>query len=211
MTKKTYSPQPETTRRRRRKPEAAESEILSAAENFLRDHPFREMTVDNVMARTGLSRPSFYEYFRDRSDLIVKLVDRVYERDRALSAKWFDDSDSVEGIRHTVRELVQAYVSHGHLLRALSDATQVYENVEARYREGFNRSIGDIARRIGEFSASGAISLEGLDPKEIATALLWTNERYLIEKFGRESKADPKVVTDTLVAIWLRVLHGIPR
>ena len=35
----------------------------------LKDHPFREMSVDNVMAGTGLSRPSFYEYFHDRHDL----------------------------------------------------------------------------------------------------------------------------------------------
>ncbi len=52
------------------------------------------------------------------------------------------------------------------------------------------------------------MSLEGLDPKEIATALLWMNERYLIERLGRNPQADPKVVIDTLVAIWLRVLHG---
>ena len=48
----------------RRAPEAAESEILSAAENFLREFPVRDLTVDNLMARTGLSRASFYGYFR---------------------------------------------------------------------------------------------------------------------------------------------------
>lgn len=211
MTKKNYSQRTETIRRRRRKPEAAESEILDAAENFLREHPFREMTVDNVMACTGLSRPSFYEYFHDRSHLIVKLVERLNERDRAVSARWFSDPDPVEGLRHSVSDLVQAYGSHGHLLRALSDATHVYEDVEARYRERFEVTIGDTARRMGEFMAKGKMSLDGLDPEEVASALLWMNERYLIEKFGRDSKADPKVVTDTLVAIWLRVLHGIPR
>src|SRR5262249_19643992 len=45
--------------RRRRRPEDAQSEILDAAEVFLRDHSFHAMTVDDLMARTGLSRPSF--------------------------------------------------------------------------------------------------------------------------------------------------------
>ena len=90
------------------------------------------MTVDDVMARTGLSRPSFYEYFRDRSHLIVKLVERLNERDRAVSARWFSDPDPVEGLQHSVSELVQSYAHHGHLLRALSDATHVYEEVEAQ-------------------------------------------------------------------------------
>jgi AcrR family transcriptional regulator len=169
------------------------------------------MTVDDIMARTGLSRPSFYEYFRDRSHLIVKLVERLNERDRAVSARWFTDPDPVEGLRHTTRDLVQAYVSHGHLLRALSDATHVYENVEASYRERFDLTIRDTARRISEFMASGAIPLEGVDPHEIASALLWMNERFMIEKFGREPHADPKVVTETLITIWSRVFFGSTR
>jgi len=169
------------------------------------------MTVDDVMARTGLSRPSFYEYFRDRSHLIVKLVERLNLRDRAASARWFTDPDPIEGLRHSVRELVQSYITHGHLLRALSDATHVYENVEESYRERFNITIKDTARRMGEFIASGAMSLDGADPHEIASALLWMNERYMIEKFGREPHADPKVVIDTLIAIWTRVLHGTAR
>lgn len=208
MTKKTNSLPADKTRRRRRKPEAAETEILDAAEDFLKEFPFRDMTIDNVMARTGLSRPSFYEYFRDRSHLIVKLVERLHERDRALSARWFNERDPVESLRNTTRELVSAYVSHGPLLRALSDASYADAEVEARYRENFAHTIEETGRQISEFVSRGAMSLEGLDPKEIATALLWMNERYLIERLGRNPQADPKVVIDTLVAIWLRVLHG---
>jgi len=49
----------EPARRRRRTPEAAEREIIDAAEAFLREQPFRELTVDEVMRRTDPSRPSF--------------------------------------------------------------------------------------------------------------------------------------------------------
>ncbi len=35
------------------------------------------------------------------------------------------------------------------------------------------------------------------------------NERYLIENLGRQPQADPKVVADTLLAVWLRALYGI--
>ena len=51
-------------RRRRRTPEVAEAEIVAAAESLLRERSFRELTVDEVMRRTDLSRPSFYVYFR---------------------------------------------------------------------------------------------------------------------------------------------------
>ena len=43
-------------KRIRRKPEQAEREILDTAEEFLRDHDFRELTIDEVMAATGMVR-----------------------------------------------------------------------------------------------------------------------------------------------------------
>src|SRR5215217_1924797 len=64
-------------RRRRRSPEVAEQEIITAAEELLRERPFRELTVDEVMRRTDLSRPSFYVYFRDRHHLVLRVVEHI--------------------------------------------------------------------------------------------------------------------------------------
>ena len=64
-------------RARRRSPESAEREILDAAESFLAERPFRDLSVDEVMARTTMSRPSFYVYFRDRHHLLVRLVEGI--------------------------------------------------------------------------------------------------------------------------------------
>src|SRR5258707_6069433 len=75
-------------RRRRRRPEDAQSEILAAAEAFLRVHPFNAMTVDDLMARTGLSRPSFYEYFNDRHDLVIKLVEKLGSKTFPVTDEW---------------------------------------------------------------------------------------------------------------------------
>src|SRR4051794_20856310 len=77
-----------TPRRRRRSPESAEREILAAAESFLRERPFHEMTVDEVMGRTTLSRPSFYVYFPDRNHLVIRLVDEVGAEVFAMAERW---------------------------------------------------------------------------------------------------------------------------
>src|SRR5688500_3787978 len=65
---------PAPPRRRRRRPEEAEREILDAAEALLRARPAHEATVMAVRERTTLSRKSFYVYFRDRHELIARLV-----------------------------------------------------------------------------------------------------------------------------------------
>src|SRR4051795_10518584 len=80
------------SKRRRRSPESAEREILAAAESFLRERPFHEMTVDEVMGRTTLSRPSFYVYFPDRNHLVIRLVDEVGAEVFAMAERWLTGS-----------------------------------------------------------------------------------------------------------------------
>ena len=211
LTKKTNSAQTEKPRRRRRRPEAAESEILNAAENFLKEFPFRDLTIDDVMSRTGLSRPSFYEYFRDRNHLVIKLTERLGARNLALSEPWFLGSEPIEDLRRTMHEAAEFYVTQGHLLRALSDAAASDRQVEATYRKTTETLIDGVAQRIRADEARGQIALNGIDPQDIASALILMNEGYLIEKLGRQPQADPKSVADTLLAIWLRVLYGVSR
>jgi len=167
------------------------------------------MTIDGVMSRTGLSRPSFYEYFRDRNHLVVKLTERLGARNRAIGEPWLLGQDSVEDLRRAMRDLAQFYVTEGHLLRALSDAATGDRQVETSYRRMTETIIDGVAQRIRADVARGRIALNGIDPHNIASALILMNEGYLIEKLGRQPQADPAVVADTLLTIWLRVLYGV--
>src|SRR3954471_9922536 len=88
-------------RRRRRTPEVAEREIMDAAEELLRERPFRELTVDEVMRRTELSRPSFYVYFRDRHHLVLRIVERLTAESSAMADIWLqaDGASGADTIR----------------------------------------------------------------------------------------------------------------
>jgi TetR/AcrR family transcriptional regulator, ethionamide resistance regulator len=206
LSRKTNSLSPDKGRRRRRKPEAAESEILNAAERFLREQPLREMTVDDIMSRTGLSRPSFYEYFRDRNQLIIKLAERLSAQNAAVADRWIKSEHPAEDLRPVTEEIVQLAVPHGHLLRALADAAISDRQVEATYRQELQAAIDKTAQQIRSCVARGLIDLGGLDVKHLTTALIHMNQAYIIETMGRRPQADPKVVADTLIAIWSRVL-----
>ena len=210
MSKKPNSPQGKE-RRRRRKPEAAESEILNAAEQFLRESPLRDMTVDDIMSRTGLSRPSFYEYFRDRNQLIIKLAERVGRQNAAIVEKWLTSKNPVEDLRPVTNETVELAVSQGHLLRALTDAANGDSQVETTYRQEMQAAINKTAQRIRDDAVSGVVKLDGIDAQHLATALILMNSAYIIETLGRRPQADPKVVAETLIAIWTRVLYGNSR
>ena len=194
-------------RRRRRSPEVAEGEIIAAAEAFLRERPFRELTVDEVMRRTDLSRPSFYVYFRDRHHLVLRVVEHLGSELFTMSDRWLRGTgEGPELARQALDGIVAVYVEHGPVMRALADAAADDPGVEQAYSNLVESFIGATARHIDNEIAEGRILK--LDAHETATALVWMMERYLNLSLGREPLTPAESVADTLATIWTRVLYG---
>jgi len=194
-------------RRRRRTPEVAEREIISAAESFLRERPFRELTVDEVMRRTDLSRPSFYVYFRDRHHLVLRVVEHLGAELFTMSDRWLKGTgEGPELARAALDGIVAVYVEHGPVMRALADAAVDDPGVEKAYTALVQSFIDATARHIEEEVAAGRVLK--LSAHQTATALVWMMERYLTLSLGREPFTEARSVADTLATIWNRVLYG---
>jgi AcrR family transcriptional regulator len=113
--------------RLRRRPAEAEREILAAAEALLREGtPVSRLVPARVMARTGLGRSSFYVYFRDAPDLLRRLLERIEGELFAAAQTWLrGGGDVLADARRAVADVVEVYVRHGPVLRAVHDATRV--------------------------------------------------------------------------------------
>jgi TetR/AcrR family transcriptional regulator, ethionamide resistance regulator len=194
-------------RRRRRTPEVAEREIISAAEALLRERPFRELTVDEVMRRTDLSLPSFYVYFRDRHHLVLRVVEHLGAELFEMSDRWMrGDGNGPDMARQALSGIVGVYAEHGHVMRALADAAADDPEVDEVYGQLVQSFVDATARHIEREIAAGRIL--PLDAEETAKALVWMHERYLTLSLGREPATERQVVADTLHTIWSRVLYG---
>jgi len=192
-----------SSRRRRRSPESAEREILEAAESFLAERPFRDLSVDEVMARTTLSRPSFYVYFRDRHHLAVRLVEGIGAELFEGANVWLEGEGDVGD---SLGAVAAVYARHGLVLAAIADAAGHDPDAESTYRGMIERFIDATARRIERDIATGDV--EPLDPTEAARALVWMSERYLKETLGRLPQAPVATVAETLSEILMRALYG---
>jgi TetR/AcrR family transcriptional regulator, ethionamide resistance regulator len=197
----------EPRRRRRRTPEVAEQEIIAAAEALLRERPFRELTVDEVMRRTDLSRPSFYVYFRDRHHLVLRVVEHIGGELFTMADRWFKgEGDGPALAREATEGIVAVFAEHGPVLRALADAAADDPDVDEAYGQLVNSFVEVTAEHIEHEVAAGRIL--PLDPRETAKALVWMNERYLTLSLGREPTTERAAVASTLHTIWSRVLYG---
>lgn len=201
--------QSKTTARRRPKhdPKESEREILGAAEQLLRERPFREITVEAVMSHTGLKRPAFYVHFRDRHDLALRVVRDIGRELFEMTDRWLQGDDPHSDARAALEGLVSVYLRHGPVLRALADAAGADAQVEEAYRALVQDFIAATARHIREEQARGRIG-PLIDVDETARALIWLDERYLSEALGRTPQADPQLVVEVLHQIWMSTLYG---
>jgi AcrR family transcriptional regulator len=185
----------------------AEREIVDAAEALLREKPFRELTVDDLMRRTGLSRPSFYVYFRDRHDLVLKVVEHIGGELFVMADRWYKGTgDELTQVQEAIDGVVGVFAEHGPVLRALADAAADDPGVEAAYAALLQRFVDATALHIEKEVAAGRVL--PLDPVQTATALTWMMERYLQLSLGRGPMVPVDQVAAALTTIWSRVLYG---
>ncbi len=194
--------------RLRQQPDETRTLILDTAEALLRERPFRELSVDDVMRPTGYRRTVFYRHFAGLPQLVLEVLARVLPELVAAQQAFAEIAEqelSRERAEQLIRPVVEHWSRHGPLLRAMRDASIVDPDVEALLegtQRRFQLLLGEtIARRQAAGLAPGA------DPVELAGALLGMNQRYLMTSFG---SGEPSVTVETaaevLVSVWVAVM-----
>ena len=197
--------------RRRAQREHTRQQILEAAEAFLRQHPFRELSLDVVMAATDLTRTAFYRHFDDVTELVLQLLGEVGTELYDVAERWAAgaETDFSSATHEGLRGVVSFFERHGPLVRAVSDAAATDEYVERGYGALLEMFDAMIVRGLDRMVERG--ELEARDTRALARALNLMNERYLLDVFGREPFGDPEVALETLEFIWLRAVGTRPR
>jgi AcrR family transcriptional regulator len=178
---------------RRRRNEARE-QILDVARRELKVKPFRELSVDELMQATGLSRTAFYRYFPDREAVLVDLLEEVWgalaeARDVEVATEGIASAASMAGLSELLSD-------NRHVLKAIADAAPGDEDVEQAYRSFMHSYwIEDLTARIVNAQEQGLAA--GLDPELAGEALGWMAERLVTQSLDR----DPNQVLDTIIAI----------
>jgi AcrR family transcriptional regulator len=192
--------------RRREQRENTRREILSAADRLLRERPYRDLSVDLLMAQTDLTRTAFYRHFEDIPGLVLRLLEDVGREVYAVGARWRDGAtaDFASAAREGLTGIVDFFVRHGRLVRAVADAAATDEQIEQGYR-GFLSAFTDmITGGLDDLVERG--QLEVPSTRALAQALNLMNEAYLLEEFGREPLGDRDIALATLETVWLRVV-----
>ena len=164
------------------------------------------------MARTSLSRSSFYVYFRDRHELLLRVVEEIGGQLFAVAERWFAGSGGAgEDVRVALEGVVAVYAGHGPVMRAISDAASVDPEVETVYDGLIASFVEATAARLDDEAADARRTRSLADPHDTAHALVWMTERYLSRSFGSSSpRVSRQTAANTLYEVWVRALYDAP-
>jgi AcrR family transcriptional regulator len=190
--------------RMRERREQTRREILEATERALRERPYRDLSVEVVMAGTGLTRTAFYRHFDDVPDLVLRVLQDVGSELFEIAQRWLKGSteDFPAAAREGLEGIVDFFSRHGPLVAAVSEAAVTDERIEAGYSTFMNVFFTLTTQGLDAMVQRG--QLAPCDTEGMSRALNLMNERYLLDQLGREPRGDPAAVLATLEAIWVR-------
>jgi len=189
------------------KSERTRAAILNAALDFVWTHPFRDMTVNSLMAPTGVGRSAFYQYFNDLHELMEILLDTVKDEATAVTGPWFKGvGDPVVLLSESLHSVVDLCYHRGPILRAIDDAAATDKRLEKTWRQFVGDYNDGVCARIEADQGQGLI--RNFAARPVAIALNHLNIYTVIDVFGRRPRSEPNPVKAALVRIWTSTLYG---
>lgn len=189
-----------------------EAAILATAERLLDQRALAEISVDDLAKGAGISRPTFYFYFKSKDAVLLSLLEPMIERADAE----FDGAvlrlptDPRRVWRSGIKAFFTAFGSHRAVARAGTEALATSPDFRARWNEYMGKWIDQTAAMITAERARGAAP-DTIPALELSTALNQMNERTMIAALADEQPAVPQDrLVDTLAHIWVTSIYGEP-
>lgn len=187
-----------------------EQAILATAERLLEDRQFADISVDDLAKGAGLSRPTFYFYFKSKEAVLLSLLEPLIARADAEfdGAMQRVPTDPRRMWRGGIKAFFTAFSSHRAVSRAGLGVLATSPEFRVMWSGFMQRWIDHTEALITAERARGAAP-ETIHAADLATSLNLMNERTIMTTLSAEqpSVSEDRVV-DTLTHIWLSSIYG---
>lgn len=210
----TTSARPSRSRRTSR-PSGDEREqaILATAERLLEERQFTEISVDDLAKGAGLSRPTFYFYFKSKEAVLLTLLEPLIARadaefDGAIQRVPMDPRRMFRG---GIKAFVAAFSSHRAVSRAGLAVLATSAEFRTMWSAAMQRWIDHTEALIVVERTRGAAP-DTIPARDLATSLNLMNERAIMTTLSADQHAiGEERLVDTLSHIWLSSIYGDPQ
>lgn len=154
---------------------ATRSRIVDAAADLIYAHGVDRTSLDEVMARSGVSKSQLYHYFADKDALVIEVIALQTERVLGAQQPHLAALDSLEALRAWRNVVVQlnddVHASGCPLGSLANELANNSESARKRLATSFEAWADSIEQGLAAMRARGDLA-PTVDPRELAIALL---------------------------------------
>jgi TetR/AcrR family transcriptional regulator, ethionamide resistance regulator len=187
-----------------------EQAILATAERLLEERAFADISVDDLAKGAGISRPTFYFYFKSKEAVLLTLLGPMIARADAE----FDGAvqrvaaDPRRVWRNGIKAFFTAFSSHRAVALAGAEALATSPEIRSVWSGFMQKWIDQTAAMIGAERARGAAP-DTISAADLATSLNQMNERTMRAALSAEQPSvSEDHLVDTLTHIWVSSIYG---
>jgi AcrR family transcriptional regulator len=194
-------------RREARKREIVERMLPVVEQLLTEQHGFQNVSVEQILQRSGLSRSTFYRYFEDKNELLLALSEPALETIMRAAMRPLELGPNVTRgqLEAEMRATIETYTPHIALLNAMTEAAAYDPRVSERFVTGFAAVQSSLADHIREGQRDGFIRRD-LHPDETAGWLTWMAERGMSQLVPDADDAGLQRLAESIAAlVWYAV------
>ncbi|MHB8692792.1 MAG: TetR/AcrR family transcriptional regulator [Solirubrobacteraceae bacterium] len=183
--------------------------FTDALEPVLATRRYGDLSIEDLRLIGGIARSTFYAYFTDKTELLCAMADEVLEQIFAEGHTWWElpDSAGIPELRAALLPPIQARITHGPILRAITEGAGTDDRLRGRRTRLINELADSLTAHIHRAQKADAASPD-VDPERTAKWLLWTFDRALFELIDPDDAAETNRLVDAVTMIIWRTLYA---
>jgi AcrR family transcriptional regulator len=187
---------------RERQKQALREEIMNAAQELVAEKGYGAMSMDELAARVGISKPTLYAHFANKDELVIEAATREMKQMIALIESQADRSP-MDQLCFIMRQILQRQVQM-HTL-GIGPWPEIFRLLCAHDEAlGYMQRIGgDIVALVQQGIAEGEIDPD-LDPEAVVRAFFGLASALHKWYVAAPGPSDPQRAADSLVEIFMR-------
>ena len=181
-------------------------ELLEAAGGYV------HLKVEDILVNAGLSRSTFYRYFKDKNELLLALSEPALREIRTAALRTWELGPDVTFAQFEAElyRTLEAYRPHVALMSALVEVSTYDARVKELFGGFFAELRGAIADHIRLEQKRGLVR-KGIDADAAAGWITWMAERGMNQLVpAADAPTRRKLATSMATIVWHGVYQGTP-
>jgi AcrR family transcriptional regulator len=186
------------------------AQLIEAATEIFAEQGFQNTAVAQIAERAGVSLGTFYQYFRNRDEVLVALVNHQLDWIRTTQGPGWHVGDGIEGLERVLRIYIQAYTRVIDMSRVWESVSQTEPEMIELRRDAGRRITRAFASELLRASKAGEMRVMTKREAQLtARALAGMVDRVCFDLFVFDPPSPPATVVEAaaLVAeLWANAL-----